>query len=83
MYVARLDPAGGLEELRIVPLQSRRMRLRLATDQDGRWLQQAMRESRLLLLDGNFFLPTRELCRQAQLTGACATACKRYNLRVP
>ena len=46
-------------------------------------LQQAMRESRLLLLDGNFFLPTRELCRQAQLTGACATACKRYNLRVP
>lgn len=44
-------------------------------------LQQAMRESRLLLLDGHLFLPTRELCRQTQLTGDCASACKRFNLR--
>lgn len=42
LYLARLDPAGGLEELRIVPLQSHRFRLRLATDQDAGWLQKAL-----------------------------------------
>jgi hypothetical protein len=46
-------------------------------------LRQAMNESRLLLLDGKLFFPTRELCRQNKLTGECAAACKRYNLRVP
>ena len=32
LYVARLDPAGALDELRMVPLHSRKMRLQLATD---------------------------------------------------
>jgi poly-gamma-glutamate capsule biosynthesis protein CapA/YwtB (metallophosphatase superfamily) len=45
VYVARLDPAGGLEELRMVPLQSRRMRLRLATEQDARWLRGVLRKA--------------------------------------
>jgi poly-gamma-glutamate synthesis protein (capsule biosynthesis protein) len=45
MYVARLDPAGRLDELRMVPLQSRRMRLRLATEQDARWLHRVLRET--------------------------------------
>ena len=44
VYVARLDPARGLDELRIVPLQSRQMRLRLATEQDARWLHRVLRE---------------------------------------
>lgn len=76
-----------------IPLQGVRASMtevefgRIATVQYGaesaQDLQQAMRESRLLLLDGNLFLPTRELCRQPQLTGNCAAACKRYNLRVP
>ena len=46
-------------------------------------LRQAMSASRLLLLDDKLFFPTRELCRQSKLTGECAAACKRYNLRVP
>jgi poly-gamma-glutamate synthesis protein (capsule biosynthesis protein) len=42
LYLARLDPAGGLDELRMVPLQSRQMRLRLATREDARWLQRVL-----------------------------------------
>ena len=42
MYVARLDPTGGLHELRMVPFQSRQMRLRLATEQDARWLHRVL-----------------------------------------
>ncbi len=45
LYLARLDPTGGLEELQMVPLQSRQMRLRLATEQDARWLHRALRKS--------------------------------------
>lgn len=45
VYLARLDPAGGLEELRIVPLQSHQFRLRLATGQDAGWLQGALRRA--------------------------------------
>lgn len=45
VYVARLDPAGGLDELRMVPLQSRQMRLRLATEQDARWLHRVLRKA--------------------------------------
>ena len=45
LYVARLDPAGGLDELRMVPLQSRQMRLRLATEQDARWLRRVLRKA--------------------------------------
>jgi poly-gamma-glutamate synthesis protein (capsule biosynthesis protein) len=42
MYVARLDPAGRLDELRMVPLQSHQMRLRLATEPDAEWLHQVL-----------------------------------------
>ena len=45
LYVARLDPAGGLDELRMVPLQSRQMRLQLATDEDARWLHRVLRKA--------------------------------------
>jgi len=45
LYVARLDPDGALDELRMVPLQSRKMRLRLATDADARWLRQVLRKT--------------------------------------
>jgi poly-gamma-glutamate synthesis protein (capsule biosynthesis protein) len=45
LYVARLDPAGRLEELRMVPLQSRQMRLRHATAQDTRWLHRVLRKA--------------------------------------
>jgi poly-gamma-glutamate synthesis protein (capsule biosynthesis protein) len=45
LYVARLDPAGRLDELRMVPLQSRQMRLRLATEQDARWLRGVLCEA--------------------------------------
>jgi poly-gamma-glutamate capsule biosynthesis protein CapA/YwtB (metallophosphatase superfamily) len=44
LYLARLDPAGGLDELRMVPLQSRQMRLRHATEQDARWLHRVLRK---------------------------------------
>jgi poly-gamma-glutamate capsule biosynthesis protein CapA/YwtB (metallophosphatase superfamily) len=44
MYVARLDAAGGLDELRMVPLQSRQIRLRHATDVDARWLGRVLRK---------------------------------------
>ncbi len=43
LYLARLGPTGGLEELLMVPLQSRQMRLRLATEPDARWLHRALR----------------------------------------
>ncbi len=42
LYVARLDPAGGLDELRMVPLQSQQMRLRHAADVDARWLRRVL-----------------------------------------
>jgi poly-gamma-glutamate capsule biosynthesis protein CapA/YwtB (metallophosphatase superfamily) len=45
LYVARLDQTGGLDELRMVPLQSRQMRLRHATEQDVRWLQRVLSEA--------------------------------------
>lgn len=38
VYVARLDPTGELDELRMVPLQSRQMRLGHPTEQDAKWL---------------------------------------------
>jgi poly-gamma-glutamate synthesis protein (capsule biosynthesis protein) len=38
LYLARLDPAGALDELRMVPLQSHRLRLRRAADADASWL---------------------------------------------
>ena len=44
LYVARLDPAGMLDALRMVPLQSSQMRLRLATDVDARWLHRVLRK---------------------------------------
>ena len=45
LYLARLDPAGRLDELRMVPLQSRQMRLRLATGVDARWLHRVLRKA--------------------------------------
>jgi poly-gamma-glutamate capsule biosynthesis protein CapA/YwtB (metallophosphatase superfamily) len=45
MYLARLDRAGGLAELRMVPLQSRQMRLRLASEEDARWLHRVLRKA--------------------------------------
>lgn len=42
LYVVRLNPAGGLDQLRMVPLQSRRMRLQLATHQDATWLHRVL-----------------------------------------
>jgi poly-gamma-glutamate capsule biosynthesis protein CapA/YwtB (metallophosphatase superfamily) len=45
MYVASLDPVGGLRQLRMVPLRSRRMRLQLATHQDATWLDRALRKA--------------------------------------
>jgi poly-gamma-glutamate capsule biosynthesis protein CapA/YwtB (metallophosphatase superfamily) len=45
LYVARLDRAGALEELRMVPLRSRRMRLELAGEADARWLLRALRKA--------------------------------------
>jgi poly-gamma-glutamate synthesis protein (capsule biosynthesis protein) len=45
LYLAQLDPAGALEELRMVPLQSRQMRLRLATEADARWLRRVLRKA--------------------------------------
>jgi poly-gamma-glutamate capsule biosynthesis protein CapA/YwtB (metallophosphatase superfamily) len=44
LYVARLDPTGRLDKLRMVPLQSRQMRLRIATDADARWLARVLRK---------------------------------------
>lgn len=38
LYLARLDPAGRLDELQMVPLQSRQLRLQHTTEQDARWL---------------------------------------------
>jgi poly-gamma-glutamate capsule biosynthesis protein CapA/YwtB (metallophosphatase superfamily) len=38
LYVVSLDDTGRLDELRMVPLQSRRLRLGRATDADARWL---------------------------------------------
>jgi poly-gamma-glutamate capsule biosynthesis protein CapA/YwtB (metallophosphatase superfamily) len=45
LYVAMLDPAGGLDQLRMVPLQSRQMRLRRATVEDARWLHRVLRKA--------------------------------------
>ena len=45
MYVASLDPVGGLRQLRMVPLRSRRMRLQLATHQDATWLHRVLRKA--------------------------------------
>jgi len=45
LYVARLDPAGRLDELRMVPLQSRQMRLRRATVEDARWVHRVLRKA--------------------------------------
>jgi poly-gamma-glutamate synthesis protein (capsule biosynthesis protein) len=45
LYLARLGPAGRLDELRMVPLQSRQMRLRLATGPDARWLGRVLRKA--------------------------------------
>jgi poly-gamma-glutamate synthesis protein (capsule biosynthesis protein) len=44
LYLARLDPAGRLDQLRMVPLQSRQMRLRRATVEDARWLHRVLRK---------------------------------------
>ena len=44
LYLALLDPAGGLDQLRMVPLQSRQMRLRRATVEDARWLHRVLRK---------------------------------------
>jgi poly-gamma-glutamate capsule biosynthesis protein CapA/YwtB (metallophosphatase superfamily) len=69
LYVARLDPTGRLDELRMVPLQSRQMRLQRATDGDTRWVQQVLRRisrgfgSRVdLAPDGNLLIH-REVTR--------------------
>jgi len=45
LYLARLDPAGALDELQMVPLQSRQMRLRNATEQDVSWLHRVLRKA--------------------------------------
>ena len=45
LYLARLDPAGRLDGVRMVPLQSRQMRLRLATEEDARWLRRVLRKT--------------------------------------
>ncbi|MDQ4113521.1 MAG: CapA family protein [Actinomycetota bacterium] len=45
LYVAKLDPAGGLDHVRMVPLQSRQMRLRRATVEDARWLHRVLRKT--------------------------------------
>ncbi len=42
LYSAQLDPAGKLDTLRMVPMQSSQMRLRLATDVDARWLHRVL-----------------------------------------
>lgn len=45
LYVATLDAVGGLGQLRMVPLQSRRMRLQPAAQQDARWLHRVLRRA--------------------------------------
>jgi poly-gamma-glutamate capsule biosynthesis protein CapA/YwtB (metallophosphatase superfamily) len=45
LYLARLTPSGALDELQMVPLQSRQMRLRHATEQDATWLHRALRKA--------------------------------------
>ena len=45
LYLARLDPAGRLEALRMVPLRSRRMRLEVAGEEDARWLLRVLRKA--------------------------------------
>ena len=45
LYLVRLDPAGGLEELQMVPLRSRQMRLRRASLEDARWLHRVLRKA--------------------------------------
>ncbi|HEY9411850.1 MAG TPA: CapA family protein [Jiangellaceae bacterium] len=45
LYVGKLDPAGGLDQLRMVPLQSRQMRLRRATVEDAKWLHRVVRKT--------------------------------------
>jgi len=42
LYVARLDPTGRLDELRMVPMQSRQMSLRRAQEGDASWLQRVL-----------------------------------------
>jgi poly-gamma-glutamate capsule biosynthesis protein CapA/YwtB (metallophosphatase superfamily) len=43
LYVAALDATGRLDELRMVPLQSRQLRLLHATEADARWLHRELR----------------------------------------
>ena len=40
-----LDPAGRLEELQLLPFQSRQLRLRHATEQDVGWLHRVLNKA--------------------------------------
>ncbi|THA40484.1 CapA family protein [Streptomyces sp. A1547] len=43
LYLVSVDPADGrLVDVRLVPLQSRRLRLRPVTDEDSRWLYEVL-----------------------------------------
>ncbi|MDG9703936.1 CapA family protein [Streptomyces sp. DH37] len=42
LYFVRLEPDGRLAEVRMVPLQARRMRLHRASREDSRWLRAAL-----------------------------------------
>jgi poly-gamma-glutamate capsule biosynthesis protein CapA/YwtB (metallophosphatase superfamily) len=45
LYLVRLDPAGRLDELQMVPFQSRQLRLRQAREQDARWLHRVLHKA--------------------------------------
>jgi poly-gamma-glutamate synthesis protein (capsule biosynthesis protein) len=61
LYVTRLDPAGRLDELRLVPFRSHQMRLLRAADADATWLH------RVLGKVSNRFGARFELARDASL----------------
>lgn len=42
LYLARLDAAGALDELRMVPMQAHQMRLRRAAEADAGWLRRVL-----------------------------------------
>jgi poly-gamma-glutamate capsule biosynthesis protein CapA/YwtB (metallophosphatase superfamily) len=63
LYFVHLDADGRLDQLRMVPLQARRMSLRHATAQDAKWLRRVLHKesrrfrSRIELEDGCLVMP--------------------------
>ncbi len=45
LYFAHLDEDGRLDQLRMVPLQARKLRLRHATESDARWLRRELHKA--------------------------------------